>query len=123
MFWKLRVTCIPILALLAISATPTFAQDITGATVNLSCSSYAGSFTTEGLTVGHKYEINWLLFGLVQDTVDNSLDFTPTSSSESVGPTTVTMTTLNGTFTPNSTATLVDLTTGVTFSTDHSVVV
>ena len=112
----------PILGLLALFATPALANYVTGGTVGPSCTSsssgYTISFTTADLVVGDSYSITWSISGLGPTTINNSVTFTATSSTESIGPLTEPITpTLSGSFTPSASATLIGNTQGVTWNT------
>jgi len=108
--------------LLAFSAMPAMANYVTGATVVPSCTSTSGSytisFTTADLVVNDEYTIEWSISGLASTTINNSVTFTATSSTEPIGPYTYTFPTPpSGTFTPTGSATLIGVTQGTTWNT------
>ena len=101
--------------LLAMSAAPSFANDIVSANVSATCSSYTGTATVEYLTIGENYEVNWSLVLTPPSGPATTVNFSQTFTATQFDPITLPSFTnpwgpLNGSYTLSGTATLVDLT-------------
>lgn len=105
MFKKRWVLLSLVTGVLALAATPAFANHIDSATVTPGCSSYTIELKASALSVGTTYKIDWTITGL-GPTINGSITFTASSTTFDSGPITKPIGPLSGDFTPSGTATL-----------------
>ena len=110
---KKALVTLGLLLMVAVSATSALAAAPPGvltATVSPTCTTYGITLQAMGLSANHQYEIDWAIQGLGTD-ISGSTTFTATSSTYGVTINNNSISsTLNGTFTPSGTATLINVT-------------
>lgn len=104
MFQKARSLAM-LLGLIALAATPSTALLVNTATLNPDCSGYTMSLSASQLVPGNSYTISWAIFGL-GPWFEDSITFTPSSTTFNSGPITKSIEPLSGNYTPWGIATL-----------------